>query len=672
MNHWMGKTPTRIISEVVKCKEVAINVKKGKSPKYYLPLYSGFDIETTNLAEEKKAYMYIWQMSFGDDVIFGRTWNDFINLLEIVKRVNRLSTKVHIIIWVANLGFEFQFIRKYLNVTRMFAKEKRQPLYFEVDNCIEFRDCLAISGGNLDYLSKNFTDVKKLVGDLDYSILRNHKTPLTDKELDYCRNDVLILSSWSKYIFDTYIKPSNYVPLTKTGVLRRMVKNNAPKGVSDLIMDCIPTEQQYKNWMQYLFRGGYTHANAYWVDEVVKNVDSVDITSSYPDRMLNSYFPMKFYKAEYSRDKLDTHCCILHCIFYNLEATTNHSIESESKVINNIRQFKETIIDNGRVRFAPIVDVWLTELDYKIYEMFYKWDNVEILEFHTSIKADLPNYLLDVLKEQYVKKAVLKKEGKQNTTEYSVAKQHVNSAYGLLVTRHVLKEITYENGEWSDDGGDGYDYIKSMEKVVLLPQWGIWVTAQARYKLLSMVKAISDNSDGWRDDVLYNDTDSIKMVNYEKHKHIIDKYNFDLMEHNKKHNSDAFLDIGTYDYEGRYTRFKTLGSKRYLTEDSEGKAHITIAGLPKKTTSNMHDIAAADGIDIFDFFCNDMTLEAGYSEKLTTAYNDEPHDNIVAGELMHEESSVCLYEIPFKLRMLDIYIALIESLKEEKYEKRIY
>ena len=43
-----------------------INVKGGRKPINYIQLYSGFDIETTNIVEDshKVAYMYIWQMTY--------------------------------------------------------------------------------------------------------------------------------------------------------------------------------------------------------------------------------------------------------------------------------------------------------------------------------------------------------------------------------------------------------------------------------------------------------------------------------------------------------------------------------------------------------------------------------------------------------------------------------
>ena len=40
--------------------------------------------------------------------------------------------------------------------------------------------------------------VKKLVGNLDYTKIRNSKTILTEKELAYCENDCLVIYEYIK------------------------------------------------------------------------------------------------------------------------------------------------------------------------------------------------------------------------------------------------------------------------------------------------------------------------------------------------------------------------------------------------------------------------------------------------------------------------------------------
>ena len=83
--------------------------------------------------------------------------------------------------------------------------------------CGETDTKVAHSGGTA-------TETQKAKRDLDYTIPRNYKTPLNDIEMGYCLSDVAILAEFSKYIFDTYIKPEKYIPMTKTGLLRREVK----------------------------------------------------------------------------------------------------------------------------------------------------------------------------------------------------------------------------------------------------------------------------------------------------------------------------------------------------------------------------------------------------------------------------------------------------------------
>ena len=165
-----------------------VNAKK------YLLIGCGFDIETTKM--EKNSYMYHWQMSYGNTVFLGRTWDSFIELIYKIKEKLKLKKNERLLMYIANLSFEFQFLRKRLPITDIMAKAKRNPIMIEIDGFIEVRDALAITGTKLATLAKNYCTTKKLVGDLDYSIKRNSKTEMTEKEKEYCINDVVILKEF--------------------------------------------------------------------------------------------------------------------------------------------------------------------------------------------------------------------------------------------------------------------------------------------------------------------------------------------------------------------------------------------------------------------------------------------------------------------------------------------
>lgn len=638
---------------------------RGKNAKRYLELYCGFDIETTTL-ENHHAYMYCWQFSINSIVIMGRHWSEFLDLLQTLQKIYTLRETTRIIIWVANLGFEFQFMRKLLNISHLFAKHKREPLYFIHDKCIEFRECLSISGGNLAQLAKDYCRTPKLVGDLDYSKERSFKTPLDEKEISYCCNDVIILSEWSEYIFNEYIKPLKYVPLTKTGILRKDIKQGVTDEIKSLVLACFPPENLYNYWMKYLFRGGYVHSNRAHTNKVLSHVYGADITSSYPDRMNNGYFPNSpFIEADISnwQSYLDTHCCILDITFTNLKNLTSHSIESSNKAI----ELENPIIDNGRILFAEKVRVLLTELDYDIYTKYYTWTNIEVHSIHIAKRGKLPRYLLKVLNSNYQEKDELKKDGFKDTPIYVLKKGKVNSAYGVCVTKMHPAEIVYEGDEWSETTSK-FNYQKEIKKQFLLPQWGIWISSHARHKLLTMVYK-------FHKDVIYCDTDSIYFKNKENLKYIEDYNNQQkeiMRQYCNTHNLpfEHFNDLGCFDLElDGAERFKTLGAKRYVYE-KDGKPKVTVAGLPKKALVNY---CKEHKIDIFDYFTNRMLLDQEVSLKNTSKYNDEPHSDIVDGVRMYAESSCGIYKIPFQLNLAEAYLTLLTILKKEELQNgRIY
>lgn len=422
--------------------------KKGKSKRSYLELYCGFDIET--YTKSHKGYMYVWQFSIygkdGNYIIIGRTWDEFVKLIDMLIYDLKLTTERRIIIGVANLGFEHQFMKKHFTGrwTKTFAREIRQPVYAILDNCVEFRDVLLITDGSLSTLAKEYTQTQKLVGDLDYNKPRASLQPLeeimTEQEMKYCYNDVAIISEFMQYLFHKYIIPDKFIPLTKTGLLRREVKkamasrgNGVKRDIMSEIYRCYPDNYAlYKNLMMWCFRGGYTHANIRQVDKVV-GISSSDITSSYPFTML-AYdgFPVSPLKRENVKDfeslySSGKYCLMFSINFINLKAKTDHAIESKSKCVT---LSKNAIIDNGRLRECAMCELWLTELDFTVIRMFYTFDSYSINVLYSSVKGRLPRYLLLPLAKAYENKARMKHEGKGGTSEYALYKSLVNSAYG--------------------------------------------------------------------------------------------------------------------------------------------------------------------------------------------------------------------------------------------------
>ena len=276
----------------------------------YINLECAFDIETTSTTYngQKTAFAYIWMIGFGygNDVFYGRTWKQFVATCKLIQRSLGLHEERRLVVYVHNLGYEFQFMRKYFDWNTVFAIDERKPIKALCSLGIEFRDSYILSGYSLANTAKNLSkhSVKKLVGDLDYSLVRTSDTPLTEVEMGYCRNDIDVVLAYINEQIEQY-GDINKVPLTNTGRVRSYVKHNcyyddknhrkSSKGKYvryKRIMDDLTLTPNMYLQLKTSFMGGFTHSNPNHTGMVHKNVASIDLTSSYPSVMLAEQYPM--------------------------------------------------------------------------------------------------------------------------------------------------------------------------------------------------------------------------------------------------------------------------------------------------------------------------------------------------------------------------------------------
>ena len=669
-----------------------IRLGRGRNAKYYYQNFLGFDIETSTIitAKYKHAYMYIWTFSVNETLtIRGTKWNEFLELLRLLEDILAPDPKHYQLIFIANMSFEFQFMRKHLTVTDSFFLEEREPLYVIHNDFIEFRDALKITGGNLDYLARSYTKTQKLIGDLDYSILRNSSDAyhMTPEEYNYCDNDTMILSEYSAYYFKHFGEELGFFPLTQTGILRRITKDLCRVFCSKKKMDIrnvmsalFPSEKLYRLMMRWLFRGGYVHGAITSTGLILQGMASFDRKSSYPASLNFGYTPVTKFKLaapESFSEAINTKCCMIYCEFTNIEKTFVHTIESRSKIIEAVN----AIYDNGRLLSADRIRVFITELDYDIYTKFYHWDSMKVLKLWTAERGRLPRYMLEPINENYIIKSKLKMAGMDDTIDYVNAKINVNAGYGNAVTRMKETQVTYDSNTDEYVLSNQFDYKTEVEKQVLLPQWGIWCTAHARHDLLDLFYQIDMHARelGQDNDVHYGDTDSMKITNFKDHIHIIEAYNDKMriecaaMCERFGYDPKYFEGLGCFEYEHYIKKFKHQGAKRYLTEyyNPKKKQYIfkaTIAGLPKGALLNY---AKSVHKSPFELFEDNMNIPPEYTKKLCAIYNDEPHEDYINGELMREESSVALAPVDFTLNIDDDYIERIADEIERRLKRSV-
>lgn len=664
---------------------------RSKKKVLYFDTPCAFDIETTSFISyngEKTAIMYEWTLGINGLVIIGRTWDEFLKCIEKLIECLDISLNKRLVIYVHNLSYEFQFICKRFEWEKVFAIDNRKPVYATTTDGIEFRCSYLLSGYALAKLAKNLTTIKieKLVGDLDYSLLRHSDTPLTDKEKGYCVNDVKIVMA---YIYERIQLDGGItkIPLTKTGYVRQYCRHECFKNEKstkyrknreyyDLMNELTIEPEEYKQ-LKRAFQGGFTHANPFFSGKEVQHVGSDDFTSSYPCVMVAEMFPMS--KAEVvdikSKEDLEYnlkyYCCLFDAEFINIDSKV---LFDNYISISRCWDVEKPIVNNGRLVSAKRIRITLTEQDYNIIKVFYKSEHFGVSNFRRYKKSYLPTPLVKSILKLYSDKTTLKGvEGKE--VEYLQSKEKINACYGMIVTDIVRDSYIYTD-EWLSDTPDFNTaiekYNNSSNRFLFYP-WGVWVTAYARRNLFTGIIE-------FKNDYIYSDTDSIKTVNRENHIKYINAYNemirnrlykamdFHGLSHDLIEPTTVMGEkkcLGVWDFEGYYERFKTLGAKRYMVQKN-GEINITVSGLNKKIA--VPYLKQKFGDDIFKEFKQGLYIPPEYTGKNTHTYIDNERSGVLTDYLgnkctYHELSAVHMECADYHLSLSKEYVDYLTEIK---------
>lgn len=651
----------------------------------YYNVPAGFDIETSSFYQygEKKACMYIWMFGILNWVTYGRTWEEYISFIKILKAILGLNEKCRLPVYVHNLPYEFQFMRKHFSWTKLFFLDERKPVYAIAEG-IEYRCSLKLSSKSLAKVGQDLQKykVEKKVGDLDYSLIRTSETQLTEKELGYCENDIRVILAYIMEKIETDGDVS-LIPMTNTGYVRNFCRKQCFKNYNRyyyMISDLTLEPDEY-NQLKRGFAGGFTHASANYFGEILHNVGSYDFTSSYPAVMLAEKFPMSKSKIVTDIDSLEKlkwylskYCCLFDITFENIRPKLeyDHPI-SISKCWKDVN----VVTDNGRVVSADRLTTTCTEQDFYTYTVFYEWDNMLIHTFRIYEKAYLPKNFVKAILELYKKKTTLK-DVPGEEVNYMISKNMLNSAYGMAVTDIVRDEILYDNDEFSSTKPNleaAIDKYNKSKKRFLFYPWGVWVTAYARANLFSGIAACGE-------DYVYSDTDSIKILNPEKHLDYINAYNEQIKQKLLKAAEHHHIDpaefsptnvkgkekpIGVWDYEGMYDEFKTIGAKRYIVKKG-GKYQLTVAGLNKVKAIKYIEQKYPDPMD---GLCDSLVVPPEYSGRITVTYVDSPCSGVVEDYLGHlgefsELSYIHMESAEYELTISNEYKAFLRWIKGVK------
>lgn len=715
--------------------------KTGRNQPYYYNVPSAFDIEVTSYYEdengesidyktkrerqktcplynpEKRARMYVWQFGINGVVIIGRTYEEMLDMFTRISKTLELSQDKRLIVYIHSLEYEMSFIKGKFTFTETFSLDTRRIIKALTSLGIEFRCSYTFSGYSLNSLAKNLIKykVQKMVGDLDYSLLRNEDTVLTDKEILYCVNDVRVVMAYIQQEIEAYDNNISRLELTNTGRVRTHCKNHTlrlgkgnlmrqNRNYSTLMKELSIQSVSEFNMLRRAFQGGFTHGNAYNVGRVLYNVSSYDFTSSYPYVMVSEKFPMSkgvkidnITPVQFKKYVIETedYLSIFDALFIGLRPRlTNDNPISSNKVLKGTG--KGLVINNGRVVQAEQLAITITNIDFNIYKEYYTWDDICISELYLYEKGYLPTEFVQCILELYQDKTVLKDvQGKE--IEYQRSKGMLNSCYGMAVTNPLKPNVTFDDTSktWVTESltADAMaerlkDYNASYNRF-LYYAWGVFITAYARRNLFSAITLMGN-------DYVYSDTDSVKVLNHSNHAKYFQAYNMLVQKKLKdactyhglpfelvapKTQKGKVKMLGVWDYEGTYDMFKTIGAKRYmhtiqrtLPDGKQDNYPFTtvVAGINSKyLVPFLWDTLAQGDIDkAFLCFADGLFVPAEYSGKSLHTYLDAPVTSKLTDYQGHtvtalEESGLHLEPVSFNMSQSAEYINYLANINED-------
>lgn len=644
----------------------------------------------------KVATPYIWMFGINESTYYGRNFMDLENVFKSIS-----DKKVAKVIYIFNLSYEFQFLLNIFcnyHIENMICRTTRKPIQFYVKELnIYFRCAYMLTNMNLENASKEYTNVNKKVGDLDYNINYSYKSHLDEKSLSYCEYDIICLREIIKYFRDKYEHIAS-IPLTNTSIVRKQLKKEVDYFYFKKQWKLVPNAKMYLILMM-CFSGGYTHANALHVGKIFTYdedgyIYSKDISSSYPASMVLQGYPSSHF-TKCSNDSYynerEKFCHIIHVRLYNVKSRFYNHYLQYAKLFYSHKSHdaQNIVVDNGRVSSGGMMELFCTDVDLDLLIRNYKMDYI-ILDIWRSRKRYLDKRIIKFLLTLYGNKTKLKNiksEDGHIEEVYRTMKSMLNSIYGCSVSNQLNYSSDWdsENNEWIKADASDVEYInekledmKKSYSTIFQYAVGVFITSYSRKAIAEII--LSKEMDK---DVIYFDTDSIKYRNnhdkiFEDYNKMIDKKYQELIEFmdgeitiddlKPKDKNGIEHPIGYFEDDGLYTEFCTLGAKKYCYRDKEGVLHLTVSGINKKHgVDALHD-------DIRNFNVN---MKWGYKEsgKLTHYYNDnqEPFSyidnegNEVECDLKY---SIILQPTTYNMSITERYETYLKMIEEMEMIKK--
>lgn len=528
---------------------------------------------------------------------------DFIDFLESNCKKYSLEVYFH------NLKFDGEFIISYLYQNGFIyddflAKENSfrtvisdMGLFYKMEirfsgrknKIVTIKDSLKLIPLKVKDIAKAF-GLKILKGEIDYDLVREENHKLTLEEVEYMKNDVLIVAAALKQMFSE-------------GLTKLTTASNALHSYKESIggkykfRDKFPLIPKVDDdFIRKSYRGGYVYVNPHIQGKEIKqNGMTFDVNSLYPSRMYYDLLPYGMpikYSGKYPNNE-----------FYPLYI---QRIKCRFKLK---RGYVPTIQIKGNSRFndheylknsgVERVELTLTNIDLDLLFEHYKVTGLEYLDGYMFKGGNnlFKNYI-----DHWIKvKNTATETGNKGLRQ--IAKLMLNSLYGKFATRGssdmkipyitdngvvrqsskcLVNDVDNFNGILKEDKDMEFNYTAAA----------CFITAYARKVTISAIMSVGGINKDSR--FCYADTDSIHIIGEEIPTNLwIDD-----------------VELGAWKHESNWTYAKFLRAKTYM-EEINGELDIKCAGM----SDNVKELVTKENFKIgFRVLYDDPRIDKKYKK----------------------------------------------------------
>lgn len=475
-----------------------------------------------------------------DEFIHGSKISDFIDWLE-----EQRTAYFH------NLKFDGGFIADYLlnngwEYTHSKPKHQKQfsclvaksgqwymmELKFKKRK-VKIYDSLKKLPMPISSIAKAFNlDEKK--GDIDYNLYRPEGWEITENELDYLKNDCVILAKALNTQFHHGLSKmtigADALDDFKTRITKSRFNNLFPE-----------LDENVDKEIRSSYRGGWVYCNK------PGDYDSsicFDVNSLYPYVMYT--FPMPFgkpvyFEGEYKEDKAFPLYVITFRADFKLKEGFLPTIQLKHSRFHGTTEYVTQHWGMGTDE-----KICLTSVDFEVFQKHYDIFDIEFLGGYkfraiSNLFKDYIDYWMEIKRTT---------KGGQRT----LAKLMLNSLYGKFGKN---PDVTRKDVELDNDRIKCVVSENEKGKGIYIPV-AAFITAFARRHTITYAQRNYQR-------FIYADTDSLHLIGTE------------IPDGLPVHNSN----LGEWKVEYQSTWSRYIKPKRYMVE-TDGKLHITCAGLPDK------------------------------------------------------------------------------------------